>query len=282
MQTKVYSTDFANLVRALSLVKEETIDVQINAGIFRQLTRDKTAVFEMDMREIIPNCDIVLSYLKIHLPLLRALSTKEVQITTTENAISFSSERSTFAYILPRLDYLDNRFMTTVELNNLFPLKEEDLILRYLITDDIANLMRLTAAQFNTISFQISFEDEKASILAYSDAKDKHATLDYEISLTRPLRGLTDIQAVPFLIDHDRDILLKIYNVEGNLCCAKFQTSVGKIPVNVYCRCRLMREGERKNSSPLKEGGVKPGDGMDKEMGVLTEEGQGEKSGEAN
>jgi hypothetical protein len=277
MGKKVFSADFSNVVRSLSLLKDDYNDLDMRAGIVRQLANDRWAIFEMDLRSLV-DCDIILSNLKAHLPLLRALSRQEVEIISSDDAISFLSERSTFTFKLPRLGYLDNKFLTSEELNKVFPTKDEDLVLQYSIRDDISEFMRLTSQQFNILSFSISYEGEKASILAHTGEKDKLATLDYGIPLKKPLRGVAEIRKEPFLLDHDRDILLKIYHPEGNIGTGKFTTSIGKIGVNVYCRCLLKTEEEEKKLFSPKRGRKKNEHEVGEEKSPLTEGAQEENS----
>ncbi len=154
--TKVFSLDFSNVVRSLSLLKDDYNDLDMRAGIVRQLANDRGTVFEMDLRSLV-DCDIILSNLKTHLPLLRALSKQEVEIVTSDDEISFLSERSTFTFKLPKLGYLDNKFLTTEELNKVFPTKDEDLVLQYSIRDDISEFMRLTSQQLRFKYHRVDF-----------------------------------------------------------------------------------------------------------------------------
>jgi hypothetical protein len=171
---------------------------------------------------------------------------------------------------------MDNKFMSSEEFSNLFTLREEDLVLEHVVTKDITNFMKVTVAQFNIVSFQVHFDGNVASITASTSGKDQYSEIEYGIPTKKPLKGYSNVVITPFLLDRDGGMLFKMYNVQETICINKSTSSIGKIAVDVYGRCQLLEEEE--DSALRREKGMKAGEGMDKEEGVLTEEGQEEKS----
>jgi len=284
METTLRARDFSNFIKCLSLLKDICNDVEIKGGVLRQRSNDHASIFEMDLSPLISGSDIVLPNLKSKLPMLNRLSKQgEVKITTTDNDISFSGQRSIIKFETPRLDYLDNSFMPSQDFANLFTLREEDLLLEYAVNKETSDLMKVISSQFNTVSFQVFFEGNTASITASTSSKDQYSQIESGIPVKKPSQGFSNIITKPFLIDHDEDILCKMYNVQENIIIDKFMASVGKVNVNVYCRSQLIEEREEENSSSKKKEGInKTSDGMGEEMGTLTEEGQEEKSDSDN
>jgi hypothetical protein len=228
--------------------------VEIHEGILRQRINAKSYIFEMDLSPLVSDCDIVLSNVKQTLPLLKGLSRQEVKIISTDNNISFSGERSTFKFDNPRLDYLDNKFISSEKFANIFTLREEDVMLEYYIGKETSKLMRVIRDQFSIPDFQVSFEGDRASITATTQSKNQYSRIEHGIPLKRPFKGLSNIDGIPFLIDHDGEILFKMYKVEDAVCVNKFKTLVGKITVVVYGKSPLIKENELDNSTTNNEG----------------------------
>ena len=247
--------DFLNFLRCLSVMKDICKDVDIRGGVLRQRSTDKASIFEMDLSPLISDCDICIDNLKGKFTLLKGLSKQEVQITITDDEIYFSGKPSTLKFKKLNPSFLDNKFMSSEEFSNLFTLREEDLVLEHVVTKDISNFMKLTASQFNIVSFQVLFNGNVASITASTTSKDKYSEIEYGIPLRKPLKGFLNIVATPFLLDHDRDMLFKMYNLQETLFISKFTASIGKIAVDVYGRGQLVEEKEESSTLPGEEGG---------------------------
>jgi len=243
-EIKLEAKDFSNFLRCLSVLKDICNDVDIRGGVLRQRSPDKASIFEMDLSPLISDCDICIDDLKSKLTLLKSLSKQAVQITITDNEIYFSGQRSTFKFDKPNPSFRGNKFMPNEEFANIFTLKEEDLVLEYVVKKDLCNLMKVTADQFNIVSFQVSFERDTASIIATTKDKKQHSEMEYGIPIKKPFKGFLNLVVTPFTIDHDRNILFKMYNVQDNLCVDKFTMSIGKIVIDVYCRSQLIEKEE--------------------------------------
>ena len=253
MEVTINPKDFSNLLRCLSLLKNNCNDVEIRGGILRQRTNNRACIFEMDLTPLVSDCDLVLSNVKNKLSLLKTISKQEVKVCITDNDISFSGERSTFKFAMPRPDFLDNKFLSGEDFARIFTLREEDVILEYAVTKDISSLMKVTSGQFKIVSFQISLEGATAAIIATTTDKKQYSRIEQGIPIKKPLKCFSNIVVEPFLIDHDGDILFKMYNVQDTICIDTFETSIGKITIKVYCRSQLIEELELDNSEPNAE-----------------------------
>jgi hypothetical protein len=248
MEVTIHANDFLNLLRCLSLLKDDFNDVKIREGILRQRSNNKANIFEMDLTPLVSECDIVLSHLKQKLPLLKGLSRQEVKITSTDDTISFLGERSIFKFTNPRPDFLDNKFISSEELNNIFHLREKNVVLEYPISKETSKLMKVITSQFNIVSFQVSFEGDTASIIATTTDKKQYSRIEQGIPIKAPMKCFSNLVVTPFFIDHDGEILLKMYKIQEDVFINKFKTLIGKITVNVYCRSQLIEDNELDNS----------------------------------
>ena len=144
--------------------------------------------------------------------------------------------------------------MSDEEFSNLFTLKEEDVVLQYVATKDLSNFMKVTAQQFNIVSFQVRFDGNVASITASTPSMEQYSELEYGIPVKKPFEGFSNIVTTPFLLDHDKGMLFKMYNVQESVCINKFTASIWRVTVDVYGRSQLLENEE--SSTPLREEGV--------------------------
>lgn len=260
MEATIHPNDFSNLLRCISLLNGICTDVDIRKGILRQRSNDRASIFEADLTPLVSDCDIVMSGLKSKLSLLKGLSKQEVKITSTESEIFFSGERSTFQFTNSHPYSPHNGFISSEELGRIFTLREEDVVLEYSIDKETCKLMKVISSQFKIVSFQIFFEGDTASIIATTTDRRQYSKIEHGIPVKAPLKCFSNLVVEPFFLDHDGDMLLKMYNVQETVCVNKFKTLVGKITVVVYGRSQLIEESELDTSESNRENSTQ---GMD-------------------
>lgn len=264
MQVTIHQKDFSNFLRCLALLIDKCNDVQIHAGVIRQRSNFKESIFEMDLSPLITDTDIIMSNFKQKLPMLKQLSQQgEVVIISTDDNLSFIGRQSKYKFDNPRKDFMDNKFMPDEEFRNLFTLAEDSLIVEYPFEKDSCQLMKVTSKQFSIVSFQMLFEGNEASLIASPLSKDQYCKIEAGIPVKKPVQGYSNIVTTPFLLDHDGDILLKMYNLQETVCVNKFKTLVGKTTVIVYGRSQLIEDCESENVEPNTENSTQGMDSTD-------------------
>lgn len=255
MKVTIHQKDFSNFLRCLALLIDKCNDVQIHAGVIRQRSNFKESIFEMDLSPLITDTDIIMSNFKQKLPMLKQLSQQgEVVIISTDDNLSFIGRQSKYKFDNPRIDFLDNKFIPDEEFRNLFTLAEDSLIVEYPFEKDTYQLMKVTSKQFNIVSFQMLFQGNEASITASPLSKDQYSRIESGIPVKKSIQGFSNIATTPFLIDHDGEIFLRMFNTRDDIFINKFSTTVGKVNVNVYGRSQLINEDEKEECfNPSKE-----------------------------
>jgi len=238
------NTKFSDLLRVLSLLKDICNDCEIRSGILRQRSNDKANIFEIDLRPLIPNVDILISNLKQKLDLLRCFVGQEVKIESGEQEVCFSDQLSVMKFVNPRLDFMDNKFISEDEFQRIFTLREEDLLLDFEIKSMVSERMKIIAQGFNIVSFQVLLEGDFSSIVATTTSKDQSAKIVSEIPLNHSMDCYSNLVVTPFVIDHDQNMNLKMYNVQETICVNKFAASIGNVNINIYGRSQLVEEKE--------------------------------------
>ncbi len=234
-------------------MKDICNDVDIRDGMIRQRTNDSATAFEIDLSPILNDLSLPIINLKTKLELFKIFSDQEVEIsvhdpdeTHSQGYFVISDNYSSLEFDGPELDFMDNKFISEEELNNIFVLNEEDLILNVQteITSTISDRMRVISQGFNVNTVQVIFEGETASISTRTQSKDQFAKIVSGVTTDRVLNCSSSLINTPFIIDHDGDIIFKMYNYPDNICSNQFITTVGDVDVNVYSRSSLVEEGE--------------------------------------
>ena len=214
-QVNLSMENYEQFLRCLSILKDVCNDADIHDGILRQRTNDNANVFEIDMTPIIDTLDIPLVNLKQKLDLLKiflsqsSTQSQTVDITVDDDGnFTFSDEYSSINFQGPELAYMDNRFITEEELEHIFTLNEEDVILQVDVENNISDRMRIIAQSFNVNSTQISMENDVASITMETQGHDQNAKILTDITLEQPMECTSSLTNTPFIIDHDGKIEL--------------------------------------------------------------------------
>jgi hypothetical protein len=144
----------------------------------------------------------------------------------------------------PRLDFMDNKYISEEEFSRIFTLRDDDLLLDYEIQNTISERMKIIAQGFNIVSFQVLFEGDFSSIIATTTSKDQSAKIVNGIPVNQTLNCFSNLVVTPFVIDHDQNMNLKMYNVQETVCVNKFSAAIGNVNISIFSRSQLIEEKE--------------------------------------
>lgn len=245
--------NYNDFLRCLTNLKEICNDVDIRGGTIRQRSNDLTSIFEINMNSLIEDVNIPISNLKKKLDLLKTFAGQEVSIeivegeTESESYFIISDSQSSIRFLFPSLDFMDNKYMTAEELENIFDLNEEDLILHDDLTTVVTDRISITTANFNTQAIQVKFQDDKASISAATQSKDQIAKFKNDIPTNINFNGnySSNLSTIPFSIEHDTDLNFKMYkDPDQNVSLNKIETELGSIEISIFSRSAIVEDIE--------------------------------------
>ena len=246
METSVVleSGKFGEFIRCLSLLKEVCNDVDIRDGYIRQRTTDLASIFEINLSPIIGAVNIPLTILKQKLDLLKTFLEHEVRIDITDSDVTFSDEYSSLKVNSPKLEYMDNKYISESELSSVLVIDEENLLLSVDLQKPISDRIKVITQVFNVRNVSIDFSGENATISAKTNSKDQSAKFISGINTEKVLdyNCNTNVVVDPFIIDCDSDIQFKIYTATDNICFSKFSTFISDVDINIYTRSILMEQ----------------------------------------
>jgi len=243
--------EYNDFLRCLTNLKEICNDIDIRGGMIRQRSNDLTSVFEMNLTSIINDASIPITNLKKKLDLLKTFVGQSVTIeieegeTESESYFTVSDEQSSIKFLFPALEFMDNKMMTQEELDNIFSLDEEDLILTNDLSSVITERIRIITDNFNTQAIQVKFENDTASISAVTQSKDQFAKFKSDIPCNIDFGGnySSTLSTIPFGIEHDSDLDFKMYkDPDQNVSLNKITTELGSVDINIYSRSAIVED----------------------------------------
>jgi len=242
MQIILDSGKFSDMIRIMSMFDGLCNDVTVNEGIIRQRSNDKISVFDVDMRPILEDMTFTLSQFKQKLELLKTFIGQEVTIETNDEDFTFADQHSSFKIKYPKSDFVDNKFITEKDLESVVDTSKENFILETSISKIISERIRTYAKTFNMWDLVLIFEGETAKILIETEAKDQSALFLNGIPTNKSVECYTDVSVIPFIIDHDSDISLNVFEGENEKTLNRFVTTCADVDIKIYCRSLIKGE----------------------------------------
>lgn len=238
------SEQYETFMSLLASMKDICNDIDIRDGIIRQRSNDKNSLFEVDLTSILSNTSIALTDLKKKLDLLKIFSGQDnITIRTnygeenSQNHFIISDNYTAIRINQPSLEFMDNKYVPEEELARIFSFEEENLILQTNLSMVITNRIKVITSSFNTPAIQVLFEGDISSIRAINPAKDQTAAILSNIQTNIPIEGsFINITAVPFLIEHDSDMELRMYREESQNISNKLITTLGTIDIRIHTK----------------------------------------------
>jgi len=241
---------YNDFLRCLSNLKEECNDIDINGGIIRERSNDKTSIFQIDLNPILPDVTMSISDIKQKLDLLKIFAGQEVNVEISNEGgngyFVFSDAFSMIKFMAPAYQFIDNKFMPQNELDAIFNLNEDSLILEYGLSSMITERIRIITMSFNIKAIQVVFNGETAVIKAGTQAKDQFATFAEDINTNVVLDNCSaNLGTIPFGIDHDDIVDFKMYqDASPDISLNTFKTAIGECEMMIYTRSSLVQDEE--------------------------------------
>jgi hypothetical protein len=243
--------EYNDFLRCLINLREICNDIDIRGGIIRQRSNDLTAIFELDMKPLVNEVSLPISNLKKKLDLLKTFAGQEVKLeinegeTESESFFIISDQQSSIRFLFPSLDFLDNKYMPEEELNNIFNLEEDDLVLHSDLTSMVTERINIITANFNTQAIRVQFEDDTASIIASTQSKDQVAKFKDGIETNINFGGkyFSNLSTIPFSIEHDEDLVFKMYkDPDQSVSLNSIRTKLGAVEISIFSRSTIIAD----------------------------------------
>lgn len=242
MLVNLDSEKFGTFMRVLSIFKDLCNDVDIREGTIRQKTNDSVSVFELDLTYLLTDISLPICNLKQKLDLFKCFTGQEVSVESDDECFKFSDQYSTLKFKNPHLDFMDNKFITEDELNRVTNISQEQLLLDTSMSKVICDRIRVITGGFSVNNIFVNFSGDNANITALNQSKDQSAVFLNDITTEQVVNCSTSLTNIPFVIDHDNDIIFRMYDIDNSKALNKFVTTISDINVTIYCRSQILKE----------------------------------------
>jgi hypothetical protein len=246
---------YNNFLKCITSLKDFCNDVDIRNGFIRQRSNDRVSAFEIDLTEVIDGgANMIICDARKKLNLLSLFFGQEVSIEIIEGPNGYytiSDQYTSIKFLTPTSTFVDNQYIEQAEIERIFTASDDDLILHYDISSIISERIKITTQNFNTLTLQIIFNGETAAMSCATQSKDQYAKFVDGLSLNINVdRGFTNLTTIPFNIEHEGDIEMKIYRDPNNerIILNKFSTKLGDIPITIYSRSAIISDDEDQES----------------------------------
>ena len=240
---------YNDFLRCLMNLKDNCTDVDIRNGIIRQRTNDKTSLFEIDMSTILPDVTMAITDIPKKLDLFKSFSGQEVTISVFDGDpgyFTFNDNFTSYKFISPSLQFIDNKYISDEELDRIFVLNEDELILECKLSNLITERIKVATKIFSTESIQVAFDGETASVNASTQAKDQFAKFIEGIPSNVVLERCSALlSTIPFSIDHDNDLEFKMYRASNQgISLNVFRGQLGEANLRILGRSSIVSDEE--------------------------------------
>jgi len=205
----------------------------------------------MDLNPLLTDVTFAITDLRKKLDLLKTFQNQDVTINIVdqgsgESYFTFSDQYSSIKIVAPTLDFMDNKWMSEEELNNIFNMSDDELIMETDLSSIITDRIKLVTDNFNTQAIQVLFDGDKASIVAATQSRDQFAKfIEGIVTNVEFEKCSSNLSIVPFSIDHDTDVEFKMYKDPAQaVSLNKTSTTLGDIDVTVYARSAIIGDDD--------------------------------------
>jgi hypothetical protein len=196
---------------------------------------------------------IPISYFKQKFDLFKVFLGEEItfKIHQVENQgdswYEISDSLSRIKFDFPSIDFMQNDFVDEQELDTIFTCSEDDLILETQMEKTITERIRTITTNFDSHFVRMNFSGDNLSIGAIDPSKTNRVffleNLTVEMNFDEP--HFANMTRVPFLINHDTAYKFQLYKQPDEMITQnKITTSIGAVPITIYCKSLLMSEDE--------------------------------------
>jgi hypothetical protein len=235
---------YGEFFKIISIFKDLCNDVDIRNGSIRQKSNSGNVTFELDITSMVNDLSIPLSNLPQKLELFKSFLSNRVTIESNDDNCKVSDAHTSLAFKNPSLEYFDNKYISREALNTVIYPDLSDLILNVSIGKVVSDRIRTISKVLNISSLKVDFDKDVANIDGATASKDLSSRLISQTPTEREIEDYyVDISVIPFLIDHDGDVSLRMYEVsEMNMVVAVFTTFLVGIEITMYCRSKIMEK----------------------------------------
>jgi len=236
------TNQYESLFAAISMIKDQCTDINITNGIIRQRSDTEIVVYDIDVSDLLGDMNLPLVGIKMKADLLKMfVGNDEIEIDSNDDVYSIKDEFSKISFIVPNLQFIENKFVESNELAQMFGFGDRELVFTHNFSQKVCERMRVIANNYEIDAFTIEFNGDTATIKANTEAKDQVAVLASEIPLDIPISDrMCNIATTLLITEHDSELTFEMYTDGNNILISKVDSSIKGTNYTIHNRTRLM------------------------------------------
>lgn len=237
--------EFSKFTSILGIVSKMCTDLTIKDGIICQSSDRRSSILSIDINTIIGESTVLISGVSSKVDLLEPFRKQgvDMQLDITNSYYSFKDSLSKLEFTKPIEEYLNNKFISSNELQSKLMVDDNGYIFEYQISKFL--IERLVALQRGLSASTIRFEfaGNKVDIVVSASDNPSTTTIGKLVTIediNKDVKGICVFPIQPFLLGGDQVNVEGIFRRDGENILLKLNTDVNEIPVNIWCIAKLI------------------------------------------
>lgn len=243
---------FSKMTNALKLIENICSDCQIKGGLVRTKTDNRKSVITLDLTSIIEDKDIMFSFLKGKLNLLKTFELdmdvqaedNNVIVQSTNDYYEFCDCFSKMQFRKPVEDFLDNKYLDDASFSPIVNGCTEDaLIFNYTVPKYVRSRMAKICEGFKVDSIKFTFHGDHACFGVETKSKDNISKNANSIQILQNIDGKSfALINMPFTIGIESDMKISCYKLANDFAMCKCELDYSGIPFVIYAKVKLVAD----------------------------------------
>lgn len=243
---------FSKMTNALKLIENICSDCQIKGGMVRTKTDNRKSIITLDLTSIIEDKDIMFSFLKGKLALLKTFEL-DMDVQADDNSIIIQSTNDYYEFCdcfskmqfrKPVEDFLDNRYLDDATFAPIINGCTEDaLIFNYTVSKYVRSRMAKIGEGFKVDSIKFTFHGDHACFGIETKSKDNVSKNATTIQTLKNISGKSfALINMPFTIAIESDMKISCYNLSNDFAMCKCELDFAGIPIVIYAKVKFISD----------------------------------------
>lgn len=243
---------FSKMTNALKVIENICSDCQIKGGLVRTKTDNRKSIIMIDLSSVIEDKDIMFSFLKGKLALLKTFELdmdvqaedNNIIIQSTNDYYEFCDCFSKMQFRKPVEEFLDNKFLDDSTFDPVVNgCTEDSLIFNYTVPKYERSRIAKICDGFKVDSIKFSFYGDHAKFGVETKSKDNVSENAHQIPILQSVNNASfALINMPFTIAIESDMKIACYKLGGEYAMCKCELSYFGISFTIYAKVKFVKD----------------------------------------
>lgn len=242
---EIPSEEFSKFASILGIVSKMCTDLTIKDGIICQSSDRRSSILNIDVNSILGESTILISGVSSKVDLLEPFRKQAVdmKLYISDKYYSFRDEYSKLEFIKPMEEYINNKFISSEELQSKLMIDREGSIFEYQVSKFLLERLIALHRGLSASTIRFEFSGNKADVVVSASDNPSTTTIGKLVTienLSKDVNGICVFPIQPFLLGGDHVNIEGIFRGDGENILLKLNTDIDEIPINIWCIAKLV------------------------------------------